>query len=228
MTRPSILRSALAVAVGLSAGCSVAPRLAKPGVGVGATPPTLDAIGAVRRQPTDLMLVRRGELAEVVDDLAPPLERTHTLTASLGGYIAAESRNEGSVSVSMRVPEPKLDVALDSLSQLGTVTSRHVSSQDVTEEAIDVEARIQSLTAERDQLRQLLGKAVAINDVFTVERELARVQGDIDSLQRRLDHLRNTSALAELNAEFKKRHELGPVSAFFAAIGHGIGRLFVR
>lgn len=228
MTRPSILRSALAVAVGFSAACSVAPRLAKPAVGAGAPPATVAPIGAVRRQPTDLMLVRRGELSAVVDDLAPPLERSHTLTASLGGYIAAESRNEGSVTVSMRVPEPKLDVALDSLSQLGTVTSRHVSSQDVTEEAIDVEARIQSLTAERDQLRQLLGRAVAINDVFSIERELARVQGDIDSLQRRLDHLHNTSALAQLDAEFKKRQELGPVSKFFAAIGHGIGRLFVR
>jgi hypothetical protein len=214
--------------VGFSAACSVAPRLAKPAVGAGAPPATVAPIGAVRRQPTDLMLVRRGELSAVVDDLAPPLERSHTLTASLGGYIAAESRNEGSVTVSMRVPEPKLDVALDSLSQLGTVTSRHVSSQDVTEEAIDVEARIQSLTAERDQLRQLLGRAVAINDVFSIERELARVQGDIDSLQRRLDHLHNTSALAQLDAEFKKRQELGPVSKFFAAIGHGIGRLFVR
>ncbi|HKN68581.1 MAG TPA: DUF4349 domain-containing protein [Gemmatimonadaceae bacterium] len=228
MTRTSILRSALVVAVGFSAGCSVAPRLAKPAVGAGAPPATVAPIGAVRRQPTDLMLVRRGELSAVVDDLAPPLERSRSLTASLGGYIAAESRDEGSVSVSMRVPEPKLDVALDSLSQLGTVTSRHVSSQDVTEEAIDVEARIQSLTAERDQLRQLLGKAVAINDVFTIERELARVQGDIDSLQHRLDHLHNTSALAQLDAQFKKRQELGPVSKFFAAIGHGIGRLFVR
>jgi hypothetical protein len=228
MTRPAILRSALVVAVGLSAGCAVAPRLAKPTVGAGTPPATVAPIGAVRRQPTDLMLVRRGDLSEVVDDLAPPLERTHALTASLGGYIAAESREKGSVSVSMRVPEPKLDVALDSLSQLGTVTSRHVSSQDVTEEAIDVEARIQSLTAERDQLRQLLNKAVAINDVFTVERELARVQGDIDSLQRRLDHLRNTSALAELNAEFKKRREPGPISVFFAAIGRGIGHLFVH
>jgi GTP1/Obg family GTP-binding protein len=101
-------------------------------------------------------------------------------------------------------------------------------SQDVTEEAIDVEARIQSLTAERDQLRQLLGKAGAINDVFTIEREIARVQADIDSLQRRLDHLRNTSALAELDARFDKRLEPGPVSKFFGAIGRGIGRLFVR
>jgi hypothetical protein len=179
-------------------------------------------------EPAQRMLVRRGDLSEVVEDLTPPMVRTHSLTASLGGYIASESRNDRSVNVSMRVPEPKLDVALDSLSQLGTVTSRSVSSQDVTEESIDVEARIQSLTAERDQLRTLVNRAVAINDVFIIEREIARVQGDIDSLQHRLEHLRNTSTLAELNAEFKKKREPGPVSAFFGAIGRGIGRLFVR
>jgi uncharacterized protein DUF4349 len=179
-------------------------------------------------EPAQRMLVRRGDLSAEVEDLTPPLVRTHDLTASLGGYIASESRNDRSVNVSMRVPEPKLDVALDSLSQLGTVKSRRVSSQDVTEESIDVEARIKSLSAERDQLRALLDKAVTINDVFTIERELARVQGDIDSLQHRLEHLRNTSTLAELNAEFSKKRELGPVAAFFGAIGRGIGRLFVR
>jgi len=156
------------------------------------------------------------------------LLRTHSLTASLGGYIASESRDDRTVSVSMRVPEPKLDVALDSLSELGTVTSRSVSSQDVTEETIDVEARIQSLTAERDQLRALVQRASGLGDIFTIDRELARVQGEIDSLQHRLEHLRNSSALAELNAEFKKRREPGPVAAFFGAVGRGIGRLFVR
>ena len=145
-----------------------------------------------------------------------------------GAYIASESRDDRTVSVSIRVPEPKLDVALDSLSELGTVTSRSVSSQDVTEETIDVEARIQSLTAERDQLRALVQRASGLGDIFTIDRELARVQGEIDSLQHRLEHLRNSSALAELNAEFKKRREPGPVAAFFGAVGRGIGRLFVR
>ena len=174
------------------------------------------------------MLVRRGDLAEEVADLTPAVVRSHNLTESLGGYVASESRDDRTLNVSLRVPEPKLDVALDSLSQLGTVTSRRVSSQDVTEESIDVEARIASLSAERDQLRTLLEKAVNINDVFTIERELARVQGDIDSLEHRLDHLKNTSSLAELNAEFKKKREPGPVAVFFGAIGRGLGRLFVK
>ena len=221
MSRPYLFIAAVV----LAAGC--AQRVGSPVLRPGAQPSPA-GVGAIRMEPAQRMLVRRGDLSEEVEDLTPPLVRTHSLTASLGGYIASESRSDRSVNVSMRVPEPKLDVALDSLSQLGTVKSRRVSSQDVTEESIDVEARIQSLSAERDQLRALLDKAVTINDIFTIERELARVQGDIDSLQHRLEHLRNTSTLAELNAEFNKKRELGPVAAFFGAIGRGIGRLFVR
>ena len=231
MTRSPVFRSALVVTTVLAAGCSVAQRAGGPILGPGGRTPgqtAVPAIGPVRLQPADRMLVRRGDLAAVVQDLTPPLIRTHSLTTSLGGYIASESRDDRTVSVSMRVPEPKLDVALDSLSELGTVTSRSVSSQDVTEETIDVEARIQSLTAERDQLRALVQRASGLGDIFTIDRELARVQGEIDSLQHRLEHLRNSSALAELNAEFKKRREPGPVAAFFDAVGRGIGRLFVR
>lgn len=220
-------RAPLLVAVVLASGCSIAAPTGRPIAG-GAGPAATTSLGAVRLQPTDRLLVRRGELSEVVEDLTPPLERTHALTATLGGYVANETRDDRTVSVSVRVPEPKLDLALDSLSMLGDVKSRRVSSQDVTEETIDVEARIQSLMAERDELRQLMNKAIAINDVFTIERELARVQGDIDSYQHRLEHLRSTSSLAELDAEFKKRREPGPVTVFFAAIGRGIGKLFVR
>lgn len=225
MTRSIGPRFLVVAAVILASACSVANRAGSPALGrVG--PSSALPVGAMKVQSLDRMLVRRGDLAEVVDDLTPPLRRTHSLTESVGGYIASESRDDRQVTVSMRVPEPKLDAALDSLSELGTVTSRKVSSQDVTEETIDVEARIQSLNVERDQLRELLTKVTAINDVFTIERELARVQGDIDSMQHRLEHLRSTSAMAELNAEFKKRREPGPVSAFFGAIGRGIGRLF--
>jgi len=224
MTRCLLLAAAVLVV-----GCSIAPRANRPGALPAPVPQQTTMSGGLLRVPTpDRMLVRRGDLSEVVEDLTPPLVRTHSLTASLGGYVASESRDDRSVNVSLRVPEPKLDVALDSLSMLGMVRTRSVSSQDVTEETIDVAARIQSLTAERDQLRELLSKAAAISDVFTIERELARVQGDIDSFQHRLEHLRNTSALAELNAEFKKKREPGPVSVFFSAIGRAIGRLFVR
>ena len=231
MTRSPVFRSALVITTFLAAGCHVAQRAGGPVLGPGGRIPgqaAVPAIGPLRLQPADRLLVRRGDLAAVVEDVTPPLLRTHSLTTSLGGYIASESRDDRTVSVSMRVPEPKLDVALDSLSELGTVTSRSVSSQDVTEETIDVEARIQSLTAERDQLRALVQRASGLGDIFTIDRELARVQGEIDSLQHRLEHLRNSSALAELNAEFKKRREPGPVAAFFGAVGRGIGRLFVR
>jgi len=71
-------------AVILASACSVANRAGTPSLGrVG--PSSAPAVGAMRVQSLDRMLVRRGDLAEVVDDLAPPLRRTHSLTESVGG-----------------------------------------------------------------------------------------------------------------------------------------------
>ena len=162
-----------------------------------------------------------------MDDIAVSTSRAHGVAIGSGGYVEREDRAERSASVTIRVPEPRLDAALDTLGRLGKITNRTVSAQDVTEEAIDVEARIRSLTASRDRLRELLTRASAVGDVVAVEKELARVQGELDSLQGRLQHLRSTAALAELHVSFHQKVVLGPLGRFFNAIGRGLGKLFV-
>lgn len=173
------------------------------------------------------LLVRRAALGVDVDDIAVSTSRAHGVAIGSGGYVEREERAERSASVTIRVPEPRLDAALDTLGRLGKITNRTVSAQDVTEEAIDVEARIRSLTASRDRLRELLGRASAVGDIVAVEKELARVQGELDSLQGRLQHLRSTAALAELHVSFHQKVVLGPLGRFFNAIGRGLGKLFV-
>ena len=173
------------------------------------------------------LLVRRAALGMDVDDIAISTSRAHGIAIGSGGYVEREERAERSASVTIRVPEPRLDAALDTLGRLGKITSRTVSAQDVTAEAIDVEARIRSLTTSRDRLRELLTRATAVGDVVAVERELARAQGELDSLQGRLQHLRSTAALAELHVSFHQKVVLGPLGRFFNAIGRGLGKLFV-
>ena len=174
------------------------------------------------------LLVRRAALGVDVDDVAVSTSRAHGVAIGTGGYVEREERAERSASVTIRVPEPRLDAALDTLGRLGTVTTRSVSAQDVTEEAIDVEARIRSLTASRDRLRELLSRASSVTDVVAVEKELARVQGELDSLQGRLQHLRSTAALAELHVSFHQKVVLGPLGKLFNGIGRAIGKLFVK
>jgi len=173
------------------------------------------------------MLVRRAAMDVVVADVAQAAARAQAVLAGSGGYVERGDRGERSASFTLRVPEKALDATLDSLATLGSVASRRVSAEDVTEEAIDLDARLQSLLASRDRLRKLHDSATTVTEVITVERELARVQGEVDSLEGRLKHLRSSAALASVDLSIRQRIVLGPLGVIAKGIGTVLAKLFV-
>ena len=227
---PSDTRAIAAILAAIViAGCSAAGPLgqARPAGSPAPTRIPVELPTSARQVAPAPMLVRRGALGLDVDEVAPPVARTHALVVSVGGYVEREEHQDRSADLTLRVPEPKLDAAMDTLAGLGTVTSRASSSRDVGQETIDVEARLRTLAASRDRLRDLLSRATTVSEVITVEHELARVQGELESLQGRLEQLRASSALAELSVSFHQRVILGPLGKFATGLGRFVKRLFV-
>jgi hypothetical protein len=173
------------------------------------------------------LLVRRAAMDVVVGDVAQAAARAQSILVGAHGYVERGERSERSASFTIRIPEASLDVVLDSLATLGRVGSRTVSAEDVTEESIDLDARLQALIATRDRLKQLLERASTITDVMTVEREVARVQGEVDSLQGRLKHLRGAAAMASIELSVRRKVVLGPLGWVAQGIGTFIAKLFV-
>jgi len=209
-------------------GCSTGgPARARPRTGVAPAPPTVDATSAPASVEGTRMLVRRAAMDVVVDDVARAAARAQSVLASTGGYVERGQRAERSASFTLRVPENALDATLDSLATLGSVASRTASAQDVTEEAIDLDARLQSLIATRDRLRKLHDSATSVADVIAVERELGRVQGEVDSLEGRLKFLRTSAALATIELSVRQRIVLGPLGVVAKGLGMLLSKLFV-
>jgi len=173
------------------------------------------------------MLVRRGAMDVVVEDVAAAAARVQSQLVASGGYVERGQLGEHSASFTLRVPEKALDATLDSLATLGSVASRTVSAQDVTEEAIDLDARLQSLIATRDRLRKLHDSATSVTEVIAVERELGRVQGEVDSLEGRLKHLRSSAALATVELSIRQKIVLGPLGVIAKGLGTLLSKLFV-
>jgi hypothetical protein len=176
----------------------------------------------------DRMLVRRAALEMETDNVAVVPARVNAMAIKFGGYVQNTRETEKRyVWVTLRVPSPSLDVALDSLSTLGKVTTRTASADDVTAEVGDADARLKSLIAVRDRLRSHLDRSNTVADVVAVERELSRVQGEVDVLEGRLKVLRSQVALAEISLAASQRRVLGPLGVFFVGVGNLIGKLFV-
>jgi|SRR5215211_716015 len=231
--RHHLVRLAAALALALAAaGCTHAAAAT-------ATDPAAGRVGTARARAgassegdlataqADRLLVRRASLGVEVKAVEPARAAAAAFAARAGGYVQSVSASEDRASLRLRVPAPGLDAALDSLARLGHETSRVVSAEDVTEESVDLDARAANLRALRDRLRQHLERATTVADVVAVERELARVQSELDALEARRKVLRTSVALAELNVELTRRPVLGPLGLLLAGTGRLIGKLFV-
>ena len=174
------------------------------------------------------VLVWRGALNVSVNDIPSSIDKAVEIVASKKGYVERKSANgERKASLLLRVPPKELAVVMNEISTLGEVNYRYLSSKDVTEQYIDIQARIRNKIALRDKLKELLEKTKNIQDILAVEKELNRVQSDIDSMSGRFKALKGRVDLAELNVEFKRAKILGPLGYLFEGIAWGLAKLFV-
>ncbi|KXS44651.1 MAG: hypothetical protein AWU59_357 [Methanolobus sp. T82-4] len=147
------------------------------------------------------------EMSMEVDDAAATIDTITDATIASGGYVSSSSvydlnynsdaRKAGYITV--RVPESDYPVFLETVEGLGDVQSKSVSGQDVTEEYIDVSARLENLRNQEARLNEILNMSTTVEEVLSVEKELERVRGEIESLTGRLEYLDNRIEFTTIN-----------------------------
>ncbi len=135
-----------------------------------------------------------------------------------GGFIVTLSTSgvgsRQSASITVRVPQDRFDAALEQLSWLGDVPSQHISSEDVTEEFIDLKARLNASIREEQSLLALLERADSVADVLGIERELSRVRSQIERLQGQINFLQSRIDLSIIHISLFSKVSTGtPPSA---------------
>jgi len=177
---------------------------------------------------TDRMLIWKAHLSIQVWNVSNAVNVATALAERQGGFVEQKSdRGESSANVSLRIPVKRFKAALESLEMLGTVTYRNVEGEDVTEQYIDVEARLKNKVVLRDRLKQLLEKATVVKDILAIETELNRVQADIDSMEGRIKSLKGQVDFATVTLSLERKPILGPLGYLFKGLWWGVEKLFV-
>lgn len=179
-------------------------------------------------------LVRTASIEIAASSVPRCVDEALRITQQAGGYVHESSiAKDGRGTLQLRVPATQLDTVLDQLSKLGEEESRHVSTEDVTDRVLDLDAELANKRALRDRLRALLARAKDVSDVLSVENELTRVQTDIDSLEARLKKMREDVAFSSIQltvtppAPEKKTRILGPLGYLYVGTKWFITKLFV-
>ena len=121
--------------------------------------------------------------------------------AKFGGYVSNSNRGGNAESysrymnVTVRIPAENLDAFLSEQANVGNVTNQNIWIEDVTDQYVDNEARIQSLTTKKDRLLAILEKATKLTDIIELEAalsdtiyELERIQGTQNKLTDRINY----------------------------------------
>jgi len=163
---------------------------------------------------TSSMLIRTGAASIEVDKLDPAIMKVRQMAAQLGGYIANSSIAGGrdqvrSATLELKIPAAKYDQAVGGLNGIGKVESVNTNVEDVGEEYVDISARVANAKRLEERLISLLATRTGkLQDVLSVERELARVREEIERYEGRMRFLRTRAAMSTLSITI---HEPFPI-----------------
>jgi hypothetical protein len=113
------------------------------------------------------------------------------------GSVNSNSQSS-SAQVTLRIPAEKLASVEAQAAKLGKVLSQSAAENDVTQQHVDLAARLKNLQAEEVRLRGFLDKATKVSDMLEIERELSRVRGEIEAMQAQIAYLDQQAAMATL------------------------------
>lgn len=168
---------------------------------------------------SDRKVIYTATIQLVVEDFAAVGDKVGELVHQFDGYVA-DSRVSGAsgqnrrASWKIRVPIARFDEFVRSAKSLGELVSANTSSQDVSEEYYDVDARIRNKTKEEERLLKLLeDRPGKLEDVIAIERELSRVREDLERMQGRMRVLADRTSLTTVQLEFAEVHNYVPAEA---------------
>jgi len=162
----------------------------------------------------DRKIIRNADITMEVDSTTDAQQRVTSIAESNGGFVVtSEAKQRANVDPAkrtldiklvVRIPASRFGSALDQIKQLaGNVSQAIVSGQDVTEDFIDLEARIRTQKALELQFLEIMKQARKVEDALEVQRQIADVRTDIEKLEGRKRFLENRSSLSTITVNIQ-------------------------
>jgi hypothetical protein len=164
--------------------------------------------------PAEKKVIRNGSLSMQVDKAEESAGAIQAIAGKYGGFVENSNIYEvsdgvKSGSVVVRVPENKFDSAMADIKKLALkVTNDNVSSSDVTAQFVDLEASLKNMKAEEAQYREIMAKAVKIQDILDVSSRLADVRGRIERTQGQMNYLSRQVAMSTISVYLTAQAEV--------------------
>lgn len=161
----------------------------------------------------DRKILRDAELRLEVGVPEDVQRKITAIAETLGGFVVTseskqrqtgDGKQELEVNLVVRVPATQFGSALDQIRSTGNrVIAEKITGQDVTEEFIDIEARVKTQKALEEQFLEIMKRANKVEDALEVQRQIAEVRTAIERLEGRKRFLENRASLSTITVNLQ-------------------------
>ena len=155
------------------------------------------------------MVIFTANLGLEVEDVDSAIEEIRRIAEGVGGFVSgvSTSKKDGHRVgyMSIRVPQGDFYVVIWKIEGLGEVESKDIRGEDVTEQYIDLKARLNNLQKQEARLLEILAVAKTVDEILRVESELNRVRREIERLTGQLQYLEKRVELATITISLTEK-----------------------
>lgn len=154
-------------------------------------------------------IIRTADIKAEVTNVSESAERVKEVAKRHDGQVQsssvyAGSQNRYSGTVTIRVPAERFDDALADIVAIGRVLSSSVTADDVTEEYVDLVAQRDSLSNQLAQYNRLLAKGQNVSEILDVQKEIERVQVQLDRIVGRMKYLDSRTSFSTITVSLSE------------------------
>ena len=178
-------------------------------------------------------LIKEGDIKFQTPSVKQTKEMICEVTKELGGYISKDNTQNYSGTLetvmTLRVESKNFDKLIQKISShVKNIDFQNVNIKDVTEEYLDVSARIKNKKALEERYKELLKQARNVEEMMSIESQIGVLRENIESMEGRLNYLKDRISMSSLTIQFYEK----PIesmkdepSAFGGAISKGWNNL---
>ncbi|MCX7833359.1 MAG: DUF4349 domain-containing protein, partial [Ignavibacteria bacterium] len=153
---------------------------------------------------SERLVIKTGKVSIEVEKYDESEKKVNEITSKYNGYVASSNSSLTAAGkkqgvITLKVPAEKFDLLIAEITSIGKVLSSNISASDVTEEYIDLEARLKTQKELEERLLKLLSeKATKLSDVLEVEEKLSSVRQKIESVEGKMKYLKSQASYSTL------------------------------
>ena len=155
-------------------------------------------------------IIKEGELVFETRDFNKTKSLINKSVNEVQGYIAEETQNKYNDKIEtrsvIRIPAENFDKFVETISSSADVIDRkNIKALDVTEEYVDLEARLKTRKDIENRYRQLLGQAKKVDDVLNIEKQIGEVREQIESAEGKLKYFNDRIEFSTLTVVYYEK-----------------------